>query len=293
MTGGQMNANLRHVTVLEEAHNLLKRTSTEQSQDSGNLLGKSVEMLTNSIAEMRTYGEGFIIADQAPALLDMAVIRNTNTKIIMRLPDKDDRELVGRAANLNDDQITELAKLPRGVAAVYQNEWVEAVLCKVEHFKTEEKPYSHTRPAPTAAEPHTADRLEIARLLCEGIAVTNEAELAEMKNKMNGLNIKASVKVQALRSLRSPQTPPPYTKLAPIVAELFPAVRSAFVESFARTNETAQWTDDVDAAIHAQVQGIEEELRRSIRQCVITDYLHNELGKTDLLELWANKGGVK
>ena len=34
--------------------------------------GKSVEMLANSIAEMRTYGEGFVIADQAPGLLDMA-----------------------------------------------------------------------------------------------------------------------------------------------------------------------------------------------------------------------------
>ena len=54
---------------------------------------------------MRTYGEGFIIADQAPGLLDMAVIRNTNTKIIMRLPDESDRQLVGKAAGLNDDQI--------------------------------------------------------------------------------------------------------------------------------------------------------------------------------------------
>ena len=39
------------------------------------------------IAEMRTYGEGFIIADQAPGLMDLSVIRNTNTKIIMRLPE--------------------------------------------------------------------------------------------------------------------------------------------------------------------------------------------------------------
>ena len=38
------DSSLRHVTVLEEAHNLLKRTSTEQSSDSANLLGKSVEM---------------------------------------------------------------------------------------------------------------------------------------------------------------------------------------------------------------------------------------------------------
>ncbi|MEE0265247.1 MAG: DUF87 domain-containing protein, partial [Acutalibacteraceae bacterium] len=122
-TAESINQPLKHITVLEEAHNLLKRTSTAQSTEGGNLAGKSVEMLANAIAEMRTYGEGFIIVDQAPGLLDMSVIRNTNTKIIMRLPDLTDRELVGKSANLNDDQITELAKLPCGVAAVYQNEW--------------------------------------------------------------------------------------------------------------------------------------------------------------------------
>jgi hypothetical protein len=139
-----MNAKLRHITVLEEAHNLLRRTSTEQSSESANLRGKSVEMLSNAIAEMRTYGEGFIIADQAPGLLDLSVIRNTNTKIIMRLPDRSDRELVGRAANLNDDQITEIAKLPRGVAAIYQNEWIQPVLCKVYNIGGAQAPYSYT-----------------------------------------------------------------------------------------------------------------------------------------------------
>lgn len=130
-----MNAAVRHVTVLEEAHNLLRRTSVEQPTESSNILGKSVEMIANAIAEMRTYGEGFIIADQAPGLMDMSVIRNTNTKIIMRLPDQGDRELVGKAANLNEDQIKELSKLPCGVAAIYQNEWVQPVLCKVEKFE--------------------------------------------------------------------------------------------------------------------------------------------------------------
>ena len=81
------------------------------------MIGKSVEMLSNIIAEIRTYGEGFIIADQAPGLLDPSVIRNTNTKIILRLPDYEDRKLVGKAANLSDDQIDELAKLPVGVVS--------------------------------------------------------------------------------------------------------------------------------------------------------------------------------
>lgn len=144
MTSNELNADFKHMTILEEAHNLLKRTSTEQSSESANLLGKSVEMLSNAIAEMRTYGEGFIIADQAPGLMDMSVIRNTNTKIIMRLPDQTDRELVGKAANLNEDQIKELAKLPCGVAAIYQNEWVQPVLCKVDRFTANDKRYTFT-----------------------------------------------------------------------------------------------------------------------------------------------------
>ena len=139
------NGDLKHLTVLEEAHNILKRTSTEQTSEGANLLGKSVEMLTNSIAELRAFGEGFIIADQAPGLLDMAVIRNTNTKIIHRLPDQSDRELAGRAAGLNAEQIDELAKLELGVAAVYQNDWIEPVLCKVHEFAdAEKKPYNST-----------------------------------------------------------------------------------------------------------------------------------------------------
>lgn len=131
---GKINSELKHITVLEEAHNLLRRTSIEQSQDNSNLQGKAVEMLSNAIAEMRTYGEGFIIADQSPGLLDMSVIRNTNTKIILRLPDESDRILVGKAANLNDEQIKELPRLRVGVAAVYQNNWIEPVLCAVEEF---------------------------------------------------------------------------------------------------------------------------------------------------------------
>lgn len=134
MCSSGMNSRLRHVTVLEEAHNLLRKTSAEQSQEGANLQGKSVEMLANAIAEMRTYGEGFIIADQAPGLLDMSVIRNTNTKIILRLPDEEDCKLVGKSAALKEAQIDELSKLPLGVAAVYQNEWPEAVLCKIEAY---------------------------------------------------------------------------------------------------------------------------------------------------------------
>lgn len=130
-----MNAQLKHVTVLEEAHNILKRTSTEQSTEGANVLGKSVEMLSNAIAEMRTYGEGFIIADQSPNMLDLSAIRNTNTKIIMRLPDEADRRLIGKSAGMKDEQLDEIVKLPKGTAVVFQNDWLGPVLCKIKKYE--------------------------------------------------------------------------------------------------------------------------------------------------------------
>uniref|UniRef100_UPI004024E1B0 helicase HerA domain-containing protein n=1 Tax=Segatella hominis TaxID=2518605 RepID=UPI004024E1B0 len=136
MTGANTpNSALKHLTVLEEAHNILKRVSTEQSQEGSNMAGKSVEMITNAIAEMRTYGEGFVIVDQSPTSVDKAAIKNTNTKIVMRLPDEDDRKVSGKAAGMNDKQIDEIAKLPTGVAVVYQNDWVSPVLCKIERME--------------------------------------------------------------------------------------------------------------------------------------------------------------
>ena len=124
------NKKLQHITVLEEAHNLLK--NSHQSQNNNSVIAKSVEMICNSIAEMRTYGEGFIIVDQSPTAVDIAAIKNTNTKILMRLPEKNDCDAVGNAIGLTEEQIKELSRLNTGVAAVMQNNWIEAVLAQID-----------------------------------------------------------------------------------------------------------------------------------------------------------------
>ena len=122
---------LSHITVLEEAHNLLKRTSKEQSQDSANMTGKSVEMISNSIKEMRTYGEGFLIIDQSPLAVDSSVVENTATKIIMNTPSKEACEELGSAISLNENQTKELSRLNVGIAAIMQKGWMSPVLIKV------------------------------------------------------------------------------------------------------------------------------------------------------------------
>lgn len=205
--GRNANEDLKHITVLEEAHNLLKRTSTAQSSESSNLIGKSVEMLANSIAEMRTYGEGFIIADQSPGMLDISVIRNTNTKIILRLPDIGDRELVGKAAGLNDSQITELTKLEKGVAAISQNDWLEPILCKVDKYKD----FAGTD-LPRAQKTEIDDSLdadEVSHLLLDAImnkeiyCKGDKVDLQHLKDNVIRSKLATSVKCEFIDYLNS------------------------------------------------------------------------------------------
>lgn len=197
----EANSKLRHVTVLEEAHNILTRTSTEQSMEGSNVNGKSVEMLINSIAEMRTYGESFVIVDQSPTSVHSAAIKNTNTKIIMRLPDGDDRRIAGKSAALKDNEIDELAKLATGVAVVYQNDWLQPVMCKVKMSQQDRKPYI---PAPDRKQSiecsiPTNDLLKL--LLKGGLSKQEEPDVIAIREGVEMANIPVANKIKYLKLL--------------------------------------------------------------------------------------------
>lgn len=283
-----MNQPLRHLTVLEEAHNLLKRSSSSQGSESGDLTGKSVEMISNAIAEMRTYGEGFIIADQAPGLLDMAAIRNTNTKIIHRLPDLSDRELAGRAANLNDQQIVELARLPKGVAAIYQNDWVEPVLCKIAKAEDGEH-FTYSRPIEDITDNQHDDALSVARMLAYGISIGTEAELHSVRERLDRLHIGASTKVNILRTAQNPPNEPHMTKLAPIMSALFPDVVKTVERELKSSNEAEQLTRAAEAALGASInRDIDSRTRQVIIQGIMTDVLCLQMQDTQAYSDWHN-----
>ena len=176
-----MNSNLRHITILEEAHSILPRCSQEQNMEGSNVKGKSVEMISSAIAEMRTYGEGFIIVDQAPGAVDISAIRNTNTKIIMRLPEMDDRKVAGKSAAMNDSQIDQIAKLPTGVAAIYQNDWEAPLLCHVSMFDGERIKYNEDAKNLVKVLGHEIDMDEFAKYrgftASKGINITGHYHL--------------------------------------------------------------------------------------------------------------------
>lgn len=182
------NIGLRHVTVLEEAHNLLKNTSAGESE----LIGKSVEMVTNTIAEIRTHGEGFIIVDQSPSSVDIAAIKNTNTKIVLRTPEANDREAVGRSMGLSTAQVNEIAKLPSGVAVVYQNNWISPVLTLVDKAKIKEETYKYENPVliRTAREART----ELLCMLLQPWINREQYRGKMLKNDLKALDIPKKMK---------------------------------------------------------------------------------------------------
>ena len=108
---------LRHLSVFEEAHRLLRRPEDHRSGTGAT--AHAVEMFAGLLAEIRAYGEGLIIAEQIPAKIIPDAVKNTAVKIVHRLPAADDREMVGATMNMTDAQSRYLVTLPPGQAAVF------------------------------------------------------------------------------------------------------------------------------------------------------------------------------
>ncbi len=106
-------AGLRHVIVIEEAHRLLRNRGSHRTSS------HAVELFAGMLAEIRAYGEGVVVAEQIPTKLVPDVVKNTALKVVHRLPAHDDRQLVGAAMNLDDEQSRHVVSLQPGVAAVF------------------------------------------------------------------------------------------------------------------------------------------------------------------------------
>lgn len=285
MRNTNYNSNLKHITVLEEAHNLLRRTSFEQVSEGSNLQGKSVEMLSNAIAEMRTYGEGFIIADQSPGLLDMSVIRNTNTKIILRLPDFSDRELVGKAAGLNDDQIIEIGRLEKGVAAIFQSDWLEPVLCKVDKFEqnhsSNRKKFIVNNKDIKVSSNKNADVIHmILDMIIKGsILQLNNRNFKEMRSNILTSNMPGTVKSDLLDCMQARDKKELEIKFHKLVYDFFDAKYA--IDLAVSYDELEKWCGKVISCLNPSIQRNDEKEKLFVlhhileEQKLINNLYHN------------------
>ena len=111
---------LHHVTVIEEAHNIVGRTGTAKaSEEIADPKAFAAQYVSRMLAELRALGEGIIIADQLPSAVAPEVVKNTGTKLAHRLVSNEDREDLGGAMLLDGLQVEEIARLEPGEAYFY------------------------------------------------------------------------------------------------------------------------------------------------------------------------------
>jgi DNA helicase HerA-like ATPase len=118
-------APFRHLTVIEEAHRLLRNVVGESPS------AHSLELFASLLAEVRAYGEGIVVAEQIPSKLIPDVIKNTALKVVHRLPAADDREAVGATMNLSDEQSKYVVSLEPGVGAIFSDGMDRPVLGRI------------------------------------------------------------------------------------------------------------------------------------------------------------------
>lgn len=290
----EANSKLRHVTVLEEAHNILTRTSTEQSMEGSNVTGKSVEMLINSIAEMRTYGESFVIVDQSPTSVHAAAIKNTNTKIIMRLPDGDDRRIAGKSAALKDNEIDELAKLATGVAVIYQNDWLQPVMCKVQMSQRERTQYQPTPDRKQTVECSIPTN-ELLKLLLKGrLSKQEEPDVKALQEGIEMANIPVSNKIKYLKLINEYQESGRlemwrdeyFKELCAIVVDLLGVAKQ--VEDYAKRASSFAELNILLSGLLKEEFNVPAHMDLTLRQVMMRNY--GELGTSQLkiYNAWLN-----
>ncbi len=112
------DGNLKNVILIEEAHALLCGDMISQN-DTSNANAAAVKLLSDMLAEIRSRGVGIVVADQSPKKVTSAVIGNTNIKVMFRLVEADDKDIVMKSTVMSNVQRDRLSKLKCGQALLF------------------------------------------------------------------------------------------------------------------------------------------------------------------------------
>lgn len=128
---GIFQKEIKNLLVIEEAHRLLENVTANNNNEIADLKGKAMELFNDVLSEVRTYGQGIMVAEQIPTKISVDVIKNTNLKIIHRLYAEDDRDITGKSIGLIDEQIEKIVKLKTGEAITFHDRLPEPVMINV------------------------------------------------------------------------------------------------------------------------------------------------------------------
>lgn len=111
---------LRNVILLEEAHVLLD-AEANVGQGNANPSAIAQGLVKRMLAEIRSYGVGIIIADQSPRKVSTDVVALTDMKMVFRLVEATDKQIMADCMNMSDAQLQRMSRLKPGEAFLFFN----------------------------------------------------------------------------------------------------------------------------------------------------------------------------
>lgn len=111
---------LKNVILLEEAHVLLD-SNMNSGQGEANPSSIAQGLIKRMLAEIRSYGVGLVIADQSPRKVGTDVVALTDIKVIFRLVEAADKQIIADSSNMSDAMIQRMSKLKPGEAFLFFN----------------------------------------------------------------------------------------------------------------------------------------------------------------------------
>lgn len=111
---------LKNVILLEEAHVLLDSDSSS-GQGEANPSSIAQGLIKRMLAEIRSYGVGLVIADQSPRKVGTDVVALTDMKVVFRLVEAADKQIIADSSNMSDAMFQRMSKLKPGEAFLFFN----------------------------------------------------------------------------------------------------------------------------------------------------------------------------
>lgn len=107
------SSQLQRVILVEEAHNVFRKTLCEDSPQALNN-----NFFEKMLAEVRASGTGMIISDQRPSIMSTGVLANTAVTVVHGLKEREDRQTIGDSINLTPFQVQKLYEFAPGECIV-------------------------------------------------------------------------------------------------------------------------------------------------------------------------------
>ena len=180
--------------------------------------------------------------------------------------------------SISDEQIAELAKLEKGCAAVYQNDWEEAVLCQFgQYHKSKEEENNnldnelYIYNGYKKIETQSQIKIRILKYLIDHVLGEEPKELnddiSDIEQKIKNLSICYSLKQCLLKSINKRNIG--LNDISSIVVSLFDC--EGAIEKAKNSNSIDEWNNSIVEIVNPEIKMIPQYYIDNFIQCLMIE----------------------